>query len=243
MAALRPVKKDAGRTSFNPKLDGSELKYNDITFPIPFEDIPKFEKMNGLSINVYGLESAQYKLDLKTGALYTSEEKKTIGYFSESQFLQIEEAYLAALDYLNSKLHTFVSNVAVEAKQPTQENVNQQNYTIPKLPKITLPEFLGNYVDWENFRDLFEALIVNNMSLSNVSRLHYLKSLLVGDASHVVKHMTVTDANFTTAWETIKIRYDNKRALINAHLQAIATIPNVSNNSMVELRALRDSTK
>ncbi|XP_033228908.1 uncharacterized protein LOC117180520 [Belonocnema kinseyi] len=182
------------------------------------------------------------ELDLKARALYTLEEKKTIGYFSESQFLQIEEASLAALDYLNSNMHTFVSNVAVEAKQPTQENVNQQNYTIPKLPKITLPEFSGNYVDWENFRDLFEALIVNNMSLSNVSRLHYLKSLLVGDASHVIKHVTVTDANFTTFWETIKIRYDNKRALINAHLQAIATIPNVSNNSVVELRVLRDST-
>ncbi|CAD6206494.1 GSCOCG00012693001-RA-CDS, partial [Cotesia congregata] len=33
------------------------LKYNGINFPIQIKDIVKFEKMNNLSINVYGLES------------------------------------------------------------------------------------------------------------------------------------------------------------------------------------------
>ena len=91
----------------------------------------------------------------------------------------------------------------------------------PKLPKINIPSFSGNYADWENFRDLFEALIVRNDSLSSIVRFQYLNASLTGEAENLIKHVKITEANFQSTWETIKKRYDNKRALIVAHLNEI----------------------
>ena len=145
----------------------------------------------------------------------TVEEKNKIEYFSKKQFLQIQEAYLNALDFLKNVLHPFTFNVTNLAIISSRENTSHQDYSILKQSKITLPTFPGNYVEWKNFRDLFMALIINNDSLSNASRLHYPKTLLTGDATHMIKHITLSDANFEPAWDLIKKCFDKKRTVIN----------------------------
>ena len=47
-----------------------------------------------------------------------------------------------------------------------------------KLPTIALPKFEGITYSWLQFRDTFEALIVNNTTLSNVQMFHYLVASL-----------------------------------------------------------------
>ena len=56
MAALYPAKTNLNRTNSYPHFD-TELKYDGINFPINLHDISKFEKLNNLSVNVYGIES------------------------------------------------------------------------------------------------------------------------------------------------------------------------------------------
>ena len=56
MAALHPTKTHSEWTSSYPHFD-TELKYDGINFPINLHDISKFEKLNNLSVNVYGTES------------------------------------------------------------------------------------------------------------------------------------------------------------------------------------------
>ena len=58
----------------------------------------------------------------------------------------------------------------------------------------------------------------------------------------MIKHVKITEANFQSTWETIKKRYDNKRALIVAHLNEIFNIPNVNNNSVSDLKTLQNIT-
>ena len=58
VAALYPVNRNPSSTSsyfhFN-----EVLKYDDTNFPIKFSDVQKFEKMNNLSINIYGEDSEE----------------------------------------------------------------------------------------------------------------------------------------------------------------------------------------
>ena len=53
VAALCPVDRNPCSTSSYPHFN-EVLKYDDINFPIKFSDVQKFEKMNNLSINIYG---------------------------------------------------------------------------------------------------------------------------------------------------------------------------------------------
>lgn len=117
-----------------------------------------------------------------------------------------EEAYLSALDFLNTQLHK-ISSSSVKSGDYKQSVYNKS--VCVKLSQISLPEFSGDYGKWENFRDLFNALIIKNDSLSNVTRLHYLKTSSLGEDSQLIKHITITNANFFNAWVLIVQKVKN----------------------------------
>lgn len=62
-AALYPADNHGDRCSSYPKYS-SVLKYDGIDFPIALKDISKFEKMNNLKINVYGVEKSGEKSEI-----------------------------------------------------------------------------------------------------------------------------------------------------------------------------------
>lgn len=45
-----------------------------------------------------------------------------------------------------------------------------------KLPQITLPVFSGDYSAWSAFYEMFNSLIHTNASLTNLQKLHQIKS-------------------------------------------------------------------
>lgn len=71
-----------------------------------------------------------------------------------------------------------VSDISVNSSQSSQFH---------KLPKLTLPIFTGNILEWQTFWDSFESSVHNNLSLSDVQRFSYLKSLLQDDAARVIE--------------------------------------------------------
>lgn len=56
-----------------------------------------------------------------------------------------------------------------------------------KLPKLSLPTFNGNKLDWQSFWDSFNSGVHDIISLSDVHKFNYLKSLLMGEALSVVE--------------------------------------------------------
>ena len=74
MAALCPADKHLERTTSYPHFD-TILKYEQMQFPISLEDVPKFEKLNNLSINVYGIECDENSRKEKIVPLYLSKFK------------------------------------------------------------------------------------------------------------------------------------------------------------------------
>jgi hypothetical protein len=57
-----------------------------------------------------------------------------------------------------------------------------RNSSFVKLPSIELPSFDGTVSKWFHFLETFESLIIQNRTLPNVQKLHYLISSLKGEA-------------------------------------------------------------
>lgn len=110
-----------------------------------------------------------------------------------------------------------------------------------KLPQLSLPEFNGSYSDWQRFRDMFKAIVHNNSGLSNVQRFYYLEAALKGEPKNIIAALAPTDANYTTAWELLEKRYENKKIMINSYLKEIMNMPVVGKESHVELRQLSNT--
>jgi hypothetical protein len=76
-----------------------------------------------------------------------------------------------------------------------------------KLPKLSLPKFNGNRLEWQSFWDSYSSGIHENISLSDVQKFNYLKTLLVGEALPVVEGLALTNANYVKAIDLLKKRY------------------------------------
>ncbi|KZC14880.1 hypothetical protein WN55_07616 [Dufourea novaeangliae] len=83
-------------------------------------------------------------------------------------------------------------------------------------------------------------MVISNRNLSQVDKMQYLCSALKGEAKAAITYLPITDANFEIAWKIVHSRYANKRRLINAHLNALFTLPYLATESPKEMRALRD---
>lgn len=73
------------------------------------------------------------------------------------------------------------------------------NPVVPKLQKIVISKFNGNYLDFQNFRSLFENLLHNRTELNGVQKLFYLKETLIEDASDLVRDFPLEDVAYCPA--------------------------------------------
>lgn len=64
-------------------------------------------------------------------------------------------------------------------------------------------------------------MVVNNKTLSDAQRTQLLKSYVEGEVENLIRDLTIADANFTSAWERITGRYNNKRVVVYKHLSKI----------------------
>ncbi|GBM26047.1 hypothetical protein AVEN_62013-1 [Araneus ventricosus] len=73
-------------------------------------------------------------------------------------------------------------------------------------------------------------------------KLQYLKELLTGDASRVIQSITISDANYLTAWTLLEDRFSNKRDQVFAHLKRFMSIPALQSDSASSVLNLIDTT-
>lgn len=88
-----------------------------------------------------------------------------------------------------------------------------------KLPEVQIKHFTGNLLDYKAFRQIFEATVINNSSLSDVQRFTYLKSFLEGEPLKLIENLDILNENFQIALNLLDTRYENKTSVINAHFR------------------------
>ncbi|XP_055613320.1 uncharacterized protein LOC129759814 [Uranotaenia lowii] len=93
-----------------------------------------------------------------------------------------------------------------------------------KLPEIRLPSFSGKLREWVSFRDSFQSLIHNNGQLAPMEKFSYLRSSLSGEALEEVLSIELSDVNYSVAWEILTERYENKKLIVKAYLDALFSL-------------------
>lgn len=103
------------------------------------------------------------------------------------------------------------------------------------LPKIELPKFDGNTIQWRSFRDMFASMVHENRSLSEIERFHFLVSCLSGPALDIVKSVPMSADNYAIAWGALINRFDNQRLLATAHVEKLFTFERLQRESVTGL--------
>ena len=125
---------------------------------------------------------------------------------------------------------TYVSNSSVNTSQSSQFH---------QLPKLSLPIFTGNILEWQTFWDSFESSVHHNDSLSDIQRFSYLRSLLQGDAARVIEGFPLTHTNYKHAVELLKERFGQEHQIVYAYMQGLLELPHPT-STIVSLRTFQE---
>lgn len=109
-----------------------------------------------------------------------------------------------------------------------------------RLPKLEIPVFTGEPLDWQPFWDCFEAAIHANPSLSAVQKLSYLRAQLQGEAARTIAGLPLTNMNYGHSINLLKDRYGQPQRIINAHVQALLDLPRPV-NKLTSLQLFHDT--
>jgi len=83
-----------------------------------------------------------------------------------------------------------------------------------KLPEASLPTFDGKFKNWLTFQNAFDSMIGSQTDLTDIDKLHYLKSASLTEAGNKIKIFSIDGVNYTKAWELLEQSYEIKRILI-----------------------------
>lgn len=111
------------------------------------------------------------------------------------------------------------------------------------LPKIELPHFNGDIINWRSYHDTFTSLVHENSDLNSVERFHYLIASVSGAASTVVRSVPLTGPNYEVAWNALHDRFDSTRLILHAHLDKLFGFSPIKNESLTDLNNFLDVFK
>jgi len=64
------------------------------------------------------------------------------------------------------------------------------------LPKIQIPKFSGDLLQWQEFWDIYKATVHDDHALSKVQKFSYLRGCLHGEAFSMVQGYQLSEANY-----------------------------------------------
>ena len=205
------------------------------------ENQPKDLSIDILTAKTERLKECWTELNLIQSEIENSCTSEDLLAEHESYMASCEELYDKTVALFKRAQRNIMPKTSPSATPLSQVGVKSSDAHV-QLPKIDLPKFRGNYIEWVQFHDLFHALIHQNSSLTPAQKLQYLKLCLEGDASTLIENLSISDANYPIAFELIKNRFDNKRRIRQAHFKALFDQRVLKSESAQALRTLHDVT-
>lgn len=150
--------------------------------------------------------------------------------YNEEHFFELEIQYQDVLIALKEKVVSVPQYLS--------------NTSQIKLPKITIPKFDGDYAKWRQFIDLFEQM-VHRQPISNCEKMWYLKTNISGEAEKLLRHLTLSEDNYASAYKILQDRYENSRLLTAALINKLLNQPSFANDtpSATALKTMHDTTQ
>lgn len=144
------------------------------------------------------------------------------------------QAAVSELDFQAvRRLHLLLEKTPIESEAHLEPTV--------ELPKISVPTFDGDVLNWAVFWEQFDTAIHSSKKLHDAQKLAYLRDAVeCGPAKKVIQGLAHSAGTYQEAVKCLQQRYDRPRFIHQKHVKTIVEIPTVKTGSGRELRHLHD---
>lgn len=111
---------------------------------------------------------------------------------------------------------------------------------VPPL-NVPLPTFDGKYEGWYSFKSMFQNVMARYATEAPAIKLYHLRNALVGKAAGIIDQDIINNGDYDAAWAILTDRFEDKRLIIDKHIEAIFCLPKIVKDSAAELRKLVDT--
>ena len=146
------------------------------------------------------------------------EEVAHFNFRSESD-LDVYEDAITDIEDARQKLEV-KKTPEVETKVVAQQNA--------KLPKLQINAYAGEPLRWREFWEQFKNNI-HSSSLEATTKFSYLRELLTGKASAVIRGLSLSTENYAVAIDLLQQEFGDDTRLRSAHIKAIREVQPVAN--------------
>ena len=113
-----------------------------------------------------------------------------------------------------------------------------------KLPKLDVPTFDGNILNWRSFWEQFRVSVHDRSTLSDSEKLVYLQhSLKYGSAKSIIEGLSRSGDNYLEAVECLQVRFGRPRLIYQAQVRMISETPDLKDGTSKELRRLHNTAQ
>ncbi|XP_073955503.1 uncharacterized protein [Choristoneura fumiferana] len=140
---------------------------------------------------------------------------------------EIEERYLQLIALIELKKKSLAQDPGVSIPVTHQAH----------LPLLDVPVFDGKCISsYKPFYEMFTAVVHNNLGLSNIQRLCYLKKFLKGEPLQLIDSLPIIGESYASAIDLLQKRYNNPPLLVNSHVTSLLDLPAIQRGTASELR-------
>ncbi|KAG8187427.1 hypothetical protein JTE90_009501 [Oedothorax gibbosus] len=136
---------------------------------------------------------------------------------------------------LEVSLKSLISKYITADNNGKVSDNNVKSGVCPRLPELSLPRFNGDIETWFNFKEQFKE-IIDNCGLRSKQKLQYLQSCLIG----IAKNVQTVDDTYESLFLALEHRFENRRLIINKHVNALLVNDKIRSDSASDLRNLID---
>lgn len=168
-------------------------------------------------------------------------------YFKDEMSMTFENSYFDIFGKLSEAQSELLKKENQSTSQSNPQIIPQEMPIIPpnhryistmQPPLISVAEFSGRFTDWPSFNDSFTRLVYTNFQYNIIQKFHLLKLALPKSSDLDIHSMSLTEENYSTAWDLLKKRYENPRVLFMHHMNKLQQLPIHSEESSQDIKTL-----
>ena len=147
------------------------------------------------------------------------------------------------LNQLQVEVERGIFDISLKIKRLLQSSSAAENKGI-KLPKLEVPTFDGDILNWRTFWEQFRVSVHDRTNLSDSEKLVYLRSALkAGSAKQAIEGLSRSGEFYSEAVECLQSRYDRPRLIHQTHVKMILEASPIKEGNGKELRRLHDTVQ
>ncbi|KAL7297039.1 hypothetical protein TKK_0009468 [Trichogramma kaykai] len=119
-------------------------------------------------------------------------------YFEKQLFELTQETFFSVYGDYQDHLYSLESATS-KSKQQNPMDFMPCFLNLSSLPAITIPTFKDVFDQWENFRDVFKALIHSKKEINAIIKYQHFRTLVKNEAFDLIKNIPLTAESYDKA--------------------------------------------